>query len=49
VRYNIGVACINMQLHREAAQHFLAALALQSDQSPTGGTAETQVMSETIW
>lgn len=28
-RYNLGVSCINIGCHREAAEHFLAALAMQ--------------------
>ncbi|BEI83734.1 hypothetical protein CcaverHIS002_0403380 [Cutaneotrichosporon cavernicola] len=35
---NLGVACLNIGVHREAAEHFLAALALQPNDGG-GGTA----------
>ncbi|KIK67167.1 hypothetical protein GYMLUDRAFT_69359 [Collybiopsis luxurians FD-317 M1] len=31
--YNVGVACLNIGAHREAAEHFLSALALQEQTS----------------
>ncbi|KAL0578294.1 Peroxisomal membrane signal receptor PTS1 [Marasmius crinis-equi] len=36
--YNVGVACLNIGAHKEAAEHFLSALALQLDTS--GDTSE---------
>ncbi|EDQ87270.1 uncharacterized protein MONBRDRAFT_27486 [Monosiga brevicollis MX1] len=60
-RYNAGVACLNLRLHRDAVEHFLAALALQAshDEQDAGAgpstvnspalNSPTQVMSDTIW
>ncbi|KAL7418925.1 Peroxisomal membrane signal receptor PTS1 [Cryptotrichosporon argae] len=31
--YNLGVACLNIGVYREAAEHFLAALALQANEA----------------
>ncbi|KAG7098807.1 hypothetical protein E1B28_000712 [Marasmius oreades] len=36
--YNVGVACLNIGAHKEAAEHFLSALALQ--QATSGDTSE---------
>ncbi|KAJ3809162.1 hypothetical protein F5876DRAFT_44473 [Lentinula aff. lateritia] len=36
--YNVGVACLNIGAHKEAAEHFLSALALQEQTS--GDTSE---------
>lgn len=36
---NLGVACLNIGVHREAAEHFLAALALQPTDGGSGGSA----------
>jgi peroxin-5 len=44
--YNVGVACLNIGAHREAAEHFLTALALHRGADPAhkGGTR-----SEVLW
>lgn len=44
-RYNLGISCVSLDAHREAAEHFLAAL---SQQMTAGGQAPTQT-SKTIW
>ncbi|KAI0341900.1 TPR-like protein [Trametopsis cervina] len=38
--YNVGVACLNIGAHKEAAEHFLSALAMQES---TGGTKSDQI------
>jgi len=38
--YNVGVACLNIGAHREAAEHFLSALAMQES---TGGEKSEQL------
>ncbi|KAI0696708.1 hypothetical protein BC835DRAFT_1414101 [Cytidiella melzeri] len=38
--YNVGVACLNIGAHKEAAEHFLGALAMQDS---SGGTKSDQV------
>ncbi|KAI0062885.1 TPR-like protein [Artomyces pyxidatus] len=38
--YNVGVACLNIGAHKEAAEHFLSALALQES---TGGDKSEQL------
>ncbi|KAJ7268818.1 hypothetical protein B0H12DRAFT_1252171 [Mycena haematopus] len=40
--YNVGVACLNIGAHKEAAEHFLSALSMQE----TSGGGET---SEQLW
>ncbi|KAI0088040.1 hypothetical protein BDY19DRAFT_951643 [Irpex rosettiformis] len=40
--YNVGVACLNIGAHKEAAEHFLGALAMQ-DSSGGHGTKSDQV------
>ncbi|KAJ7581007.1 hypothetical protein C8J56DRAFT_793879 [Mycena floridula] len=39
--YNVGVACLNIGAHREAAEHFLSALALQ--ETKAGGESSEQL------
>ncbi|XP_074654789.1 peroxisomal targeting signal 1 receptor-like [Tubulanus polymorphus] len=46
-RYNLGIACINLGVHREAVEHFLTALNLQLQGK--GPKDDQQVMSESIW
>ncbi|KIY74324.1 TPR-like protein [Cylindrobasidium torrendii FP15055 ss-10] len=43
--YNVGVACLNIGAHQEAAEHFLSALAMQ-DTSGAGGNHDT---SDQLW
>ncbi|XP_060608484.1 peroxisomal targeting signal 1 receptor-like [Ruditapes philippinarum] len=46
-RYNLGIACINLGAHREAVEHFLAALSMQKQ---SHGMKDPQsVMSQNIW
>ncbi|XP_052434541.1 peroxisomal biogenesis factor 5 isoform X1 [Carassius gibelio] len=55
-RYNLGISCVNLGVHREAVEHFLEALSLQRQAAGDGeggagrgpGTAAT-VMSDNIW
>ena len=44
-RYNLGISCISLDAHKEAAEHFLAAL---SQQVSTGGNGQAQT-SKNIW
>ncbi|XP_031430085.1 PEX5-related protein isoform X2 [Clupea harengus] len=46
-RYNLGISCINLGAHREAASNFLTALSLQR-KSRSSQLAQ-QVMSGSIW
>ncbi|XP_069843820.1 peroxisomal targeting signal 1 receptor-like [Dipodomys merriami] len=45
-RYNLGISCINLGAHREAVEHFLEALSLQSRPGAARGAG---AMSENIW
>ncbi|XP_059423610.1 peroxisomal biogenesis factor 5 isoform X3 [Carassius carassius] len=55
-RYNLGISCVNLGVHREAVEHFLEALSLQRQAAGAGeggagrgpGAAAT-VMSDNIW
>ncbi|KAI0320927.1 hypothetical protein OF83DRAFT_1168929 [Amylostereum chailletii] len=40
--YNVGVACLNIGAHKEAAEHFLSALVMQES---TGGDKSEQLLS----
>ncbi|ORX80047.1 TPR-like protein [Basidiobolus meristosporus CBS 931.73] len=44
-RYNLAVSCINLGQHKEAAEHLLQALALQSGD----GSTINSMMSDNIW
>eukprot|EP00118_Oscarella_pearsei_P010850 m.68854 g.68854 ORF g.68854 m.68854 type:complete len:263 (+) comp35561_c0_seq1:946-1734(+) len=46
-RYNLGISCINLGVHREAAEHLLTALDMQRRGLGPGGRRST--MSDTIW
>ncbi|XP_015258202.1 PREDICTED: PEX5-related protein, partial [Cyprinodon variegatus] len=46
-RYNLGISCINLGAHREAASNFLTALSLQ--RKSQSGQQSNQVMSGNIW
>ncbi|MEQ2310624.1 hypothetical protein AMECASPLE_010997, partial [Ameca splendens] len=46
-RYNLGISCINLGAHREAASNFLMALSLQ--RKSQSGQQSHQVMSGNIW
>ena len=49
-RCNIAIACIQMGQYREAAEHFITALTIQSNHSiPSHSSVETGVQSSTIW
>ncbi|XP_038128175.1 PEX5-related protein isoform X2 [Cyprinodon tularosa] len=46
-RYNLGISCINLGAHREAASNFLTALSLQ--RKSQSGQQSNHVMSGNIW
>jgi peroxin-5 len=55
-RYNIGIACINLNLYREAAEHLLTALALQlpkiepgQSTAPVSGTMPSTATTDSLW
>lgn len=51
-RYNVGIICINLKAYKEAVEHFLTALNLQSDSLTRSGLQQAKPsnqMSETIW
>ncbi|KAJ6635614.1 Peroxisomal targeting signal 1 receptor [Pseudolycoriella hygida] len=51
-RYNVGIICINLKAYKEAAEHFLTALNLQSESLTRSGLHQAKPsnqMSETIW
>lgn len=51
-RYNVGIICINLKAYKEAVEHFLTALNMQSDSLTRSGLHQAKPshqMSETIW
>ncbi|XP_062255916.1 peroxisomal biogenesis factor 5 isoform X2 [Platichthys flesus] len=55
-RYNLGISCVNLGVHREAVEHFLEALSLQRQAASDGaraargpGGAAATMMSDNIW
>ncbi|XP_014237057.1 peroxisomal targeting signal 1 receptor [Trichogramma pretiosum] len=49
-RYNLGIACINLHVYKEAGEHLLTALNQQAAaKGASGERAPTRVMSDTIW
>lgn len=46
-RYNLGISCVNLGAHREAAEHFISALDLQRQGLGPGGKCSQ--MSDSIW
>lgn len=49
-RYNVGITCMNLGAHREAAQHFLVALNQQyKAKSIHPDSSDTDTSSATIW
>ncbi|KAL4616778.1 peroxisomal biogenesis factor 5 isoform X1 [Arapaima gigas] len=55
-RYNLGISCVNLGVHREAVEHFLEALSLQRQAAGEGeagamrgGGAAATMMSDNIW
>lgn len=60
-RYNLGVSCINLRAYKEACEHFLCALNLQTQGSSVAAearaaevngqpkAAQADGMSETVW
>ncbi|KAJ1554395.1 Peroxisomal membrane signal receptor PTS1 [Nowakowskiella sp. JEL0078] len=47
-RYNLGVSCINIGCYKEAAEHLLAALAMQDSENATSTTSAANV-SQNLW
>jgi peroxin-5 len=43
-RYNLGVSCININCHQEAASHFLAALAMHKSIEKSGRAAAYEIL-----
>lgn len=49
-RFNLGISCINLGSYREAAEHFLTALNMQSaGRGPLGRQQPNTSVSENIW
>jgi len=46
-RFNLGIACVNLQAYKEAVGHFVTALDLQ--QESRGPQGQTVAMSDNIW
>ena len=45
-RYNLGVSCININCHREAASHFLAALDMHKSIEKSGRTKAYEILGQ---
>jgi len=51
-RYNLGVCCISMGAHKEAAEHFLSALSIQTaaaEFEASSARNSSRTTSSTIW
>jgi len=48
-RFNLGIACINLGAHRQAAEHFLTVLNLQKSGQTADGQSSTKIMSGNVW
>ena len=46
-RYNLGISCVNLGAHHEAAEHFVTALDMQ--QQGLGPSGKRSQMSDSIW
>lgn len=48
-RFNLGIACINLGAHRQAAEHFLSVLNLQHAGHGADGQSSHKIMSANVW
>jgi peroxin-5 len=48
-RFNLGISCINLGAHKEAAEHFLAVLNLQNAGRGPKGESSRTAMSNNVW
>ncbi|XP_053209833.1 peroxisomal targeting signal 1 receptor-like [Panonychus citri] len=48
-RFNLGIACINLGAHLQAAEHFLSVLNLQRAGQGVDGQSSHKIMSANVW
>lgn len=48
-RFNLGISCVNLGAHKEAAEHFLAVLNMQAAGRGPKGESSRATMSNNVW